>query len=100
MKFRARLMHYVSVIKSWSVFYCVNNFIHKVHEQQDGPVLIFVTIIRVASLEERECLRDRLEFVRNQLNLLVEDIKKKIKMVSEQVANQVEMAEWSTTMES
>ncbi|XP_053490021.1 mitofusin-1b isoform X1 [Ictalurus furcatus] len=47
---------------------------------------------RVASLEEREYLMDRLEFVRNQLNLLIEDIKKKIKMVSEQVANQVSNA--------
>ncbi|KAK3562162.1 hypothetical protein QTP86_030163 [Hemibagrus guttatus] len=47
---------------------------------------------RVASLEEREYLMDRLEFVRNQLNLLIEDIKKKIKMVSEQVARQVSNA--------
>ncbi|XP_053369509.1 mitofusin-1-like isoform X1 [Clarias gariepinus] len=47
---------------------------------------------RVASLEEREYLKDRLEFVRNQLNLLTEDIKKKIKRVSEQVANQVSNA--------
>ncbi|XP_058256260.1 mitofusin-1b isoform X2 [Hemibagrus wyckioides] len=47
---------------------------------------------RVASLEEREYLMDRLEFVRNQLNLLIEDIKKKIKMVSEQVASQVSNA--------
>ncbi|XP_060796974.1 mitofusin-1b [Neoarius graeffei] len=47
---------------------------------------------RVASLEEREYLMDRLEFVRNQLKLLTEDIKKKIKMVSEQVANQVSNA--------
>ncbi|XP_062868903.1 mitofusin-1b [Trichomycterus rosablanca] len=47
---------------------------------------------RVASLEEREYLMDRLEFVRNQLNLLTEDIKRKIKMVSEEVANQVSNA--------
>ncbi|XP_066504462.1 mitofusin-1-like [Hoplias malabaricus] len=47
---------------------------------------------RVASLEEREYLMDRLEFVRNQLNLLTEEIKKKIKMVSEQVENQVSNA--------
>ncbi|XP_027019250.2 mitofusin-1b isoform X2 [Tachysurus fulvidraco] len=47
---------------------------------------------RVASLEEREYLMDRLEFVRNQLNLLIEDIKKKIKMVLEQVASQVSNA--------
>lgn len=62
---------------------------HKIRKQQDVPVIIFVTVIRVASLEEREYLMDHLEFVRNQLNLLIEDIKKKIKMVSEQVANQV-----------
>lgn len=43
---------------------------------------------------------DRLEFVRNQLNLLIEEIKKKIKLVSEQVANQVESAEFRTTIES
>lgn len=70
------------------------------HKQKDVSVIIFVTVIRVASLEERENLMDRLEFVRNQLNLLIEDIKKKIKIVSEQVANQVEMAECSTTIQS
>lgn len=48
-----------------------------------------MSIVRVASLEEREYLQDRLEFVRNQLNLLIEDIKKKIKIVTEQVAIQV-----------
>ncbi|KAL6468805.1 hypothetical protein MHYP_G00223290 [Metynnis hypsauchen] len=47
---------------------------------------------RVASLEEREYLMDRLEFVRNQLNLLIEDIKKKIKIVTEQVEKQVSNA--------
>ncbi|TSL68221.1 Mitofusin-1 [Bagarius yarrelli] len=47
---------------------------------------------RVASLEDREYLMDRLEFVRNQLNLLIGDIKKKIKVVSEQVASQVSNA--------
>ncbi|XP_060796982.1 mitofusin-1-like isoform X2 [Neoarius graeffei] len=47
---------------------------------------------RVASLEEKEYLKDRLEFVRNQLKPLTEDIEKKIKMVSEQVANQVSNA--------
>ncbi|XP_072516940.1 mitofusin-1b isoform X2 [Salminus brasiliensis] len=47
---------------------------------------------RVASLEEREYLMDRLEFVRNQLNILIEDIKKKIKLVTEQVENQVSNA--------
>lgn len=71
-----------------------------IHKQQDVPVMGFVTVIRVASLEEREYLMDRLEFVRNQLKLLTEDIKKKIKMVSEQVANQVEMAKCSTNIES
>lgn len=54
----------------------------------------------MASLEEREYLMDRLEFVRNQLNLLIEDIKKKIKMVSEQVANKVEIAECSIAVEN
>uniref|UniRef100_A0A8B9HYL9 Mitofusin 1 n=1 Tax=Astyanax mexicanus TaxID=7994 RepID=A0A8B9HYL9_ASTMX len=47
---------------------------------------------RVASLEEREYLMDRLEFVRNQLNILIEDIKKKIKVITEQVENKVSNA--------
>lgn len=40
-------------------------------------------------MEEREDQKDRLEFVRNQLNLLTDDIKKKIKTVTEEVANKV-----------
>uniref|UniRef100_W5LLQ5 Mitofusin 1b n=1 Tax=Astyanax mexicanus TaxID=7994 RepID=W5LLQ5_ASTMX len=47
---------------------------------------------RVASLEEREYLMDRLEFVRNQLNILIKDIKKKIKVITEQVENKVSNA--------
>ncbi|XP_051957874.1 mitofusin-1b [Xyrauchen texanus] len=47
---------------------------------------------RVASLEEREYLIDRLDFVRNQLNLLIQDIKKKIKVITEEVENQVSNA--------
>lgn len=38
-------------------------------------------------MEEREDRKDRLEFVRNQLNLLTEEIKKQIKEVTEEVAN-------------
>ncbi|XP_034990044.1 mitofusin-1 [Zootoca vivipara] len=47
---------------------------------------------RVHSMEEREDQKDRLEFVRNQLNLLTDDIKKKIKGVTEEVANKVSSA--------
>ncbi|KAM9848287.1 mitofusin-1b [Aulostomus maculatus] len=44
---------------------------------------------RVAALEDREYQIDRLEFVRNQLNLLIDDIKKKIKAISEDVEAKV-----------
>ncbi|KAL8188053.1 UNVERIFIED_CONTAM: Mitofusin-1, partial [Gekko kuhli] len=47
---------------------------------------------RVRSMEEREEQKDRLEFVRNQLNLLTDDIKLKIKEVTEEVANKVSSA--------
>ncbi|XP_015278834.1 PREDICTED: mitofusin-1 [Gekko japonicus] len=47
---------------------------------------------RVRSMEEREDQKDRLEFVRNQLNLLTDDIKLKIKEVTEEVANKVSSA--------
>ncbi|CAG08068.1 unnamed protein product, partial [Tetraodon nigroviridis] len=44
---------------------------------------------RVAALEDREYQTDRLEFVKNQLNLLMEDVKMKIKAISENVAAKV-----------
>uniref|UniRef100_A0A8C1AW91 Dynamin-type G domain-containing protein n=1 Tax=Cyprinus carpio carpio TaxID=630221 RepID=A0A8C1AW91_CYPCA len=44
---------------------------------------------RVVSLEERDYLIDRLDFVRNQLNLLVQDIKKKIEAITEEVKHKV-----------
>uniref|UniRef100_A0ACB8FCL4 Mitofusin-1 n=1 Tax=Sphaerodactylus townsendi TaxID=933632 RepID=A0ACB8FCL4_9SAUR len=47
---------------------------------------------RVRSMEQREEQKDRLEFVRNQLNLLTADIKLKIKEVTEEVANKVSSA--------
>ncbi|XP_014908174.1 mitofusin-1b [Poecilia latipinna] len=47
---------------------------------------------RVAALEDREYQRDRLEFVRNQLNLLTEEIKKKIKAISDDVESKVSIA--------
>ncbi|XP_063056827.1 mitofusin-1-like isoform X2 [Engraulis encrasicolus] len=47
---------------------------------------------RVVSLEDREYLMDRLEFVRNQLNLLIEEIKKRIKAITEEVQQQVSSA--------
>ncbi|XP_070801421.1 mitofusin-1 [Pituophis catenifer annectens] len=47
---------------------------------------------RVHSIEEEEDQKDRLEFVRNQLNLLTGEVKKKIKDVTEEVANKVSSA--------
>uniref|UniRef100_A0A7N6FG75 Dynamin-type G domain-containing protein n=1 Tax=Anabas testudineus TaxID=64144 RepID=A0A7N6FG75_ANATE len=47
---------------------------------------------RVAALEDREYQMDRLEFVKNQLNLLIDDIKKKIKAISEDVESKVSTA--------
>uniref|UniRef100_A0A8C9SVP2 Mitofusin 1b n=1 Tax=Scleropages formosus TaxID=113540 RepID=A0A8C9SVP2_SCLFO len=47
---------------------------------------------RVLCLEDREYQMDRLEFVRGQLNLLTEDIKKKIKAVTEEVETKVSNA--------
>uniref|UniRef100_A0A8C7NYV8 Mitofusin 1 n=1 Tax=Oncorhynchus mykiss TaxID=8022 RepID=A0A8C7NYV8_ONCMY len=44
---------------------------------------------RVASLEDREYQMDRLEFVKNQLSLLIEDIKMKIKAITEEVESKV-----------
>lgn len=45
----------------------------------------------MAALEDREYQMDRLEFVRNQLKLLMADIKIKIKAISEDVASKVTM---------
>ncbi|XP_033821705.1 mitofusin-1b isoform X2 [Periophthalmus magnuspinnatus] len=47
---------------------------------------------RVAALEDREYQMDRLDFVKNQLNLLIDDIKKKIKAISEDVESKVSSA--------
>ncbi|XP_059385916.1 mitofusin-1-like isoform X2 [Carassius carassius] len=44
---------------------------------------------RVVSLEERDYLIDRLDFVRNQLNLLIQDFKKKIEAITEEVKHKV-----------
>lgn len=46
-------------------------------------------LVRVQSMEEREDQKDRLDFVRNQLNILTEDTKEKIKRVTEEVENKV-----------
>lgn len=40
-------------------------------------------------MEEREDQIDRLDFIRNQMNLLTLDVKKKIREVTEEVANKV-----------
>uniref|UniRef100_A0A6Q2YR39 Dynamin-type G domain-containing protein n=1 Tax=Esox lucius TaxID=8010 RepID=A0A6Q2YR39_ESOLU len=51
-----------------------------------------VCVYRVASLEDREYQIDRLEFVKNQLNLLMDDIKKKIKAITSEVESKVSSA--------
>lgn len=43
-------------------------------------------------MEKREDQVDRLDFIRNQMNLLTLDVKKKIKKVTEEVANKVSCA--------
>ena len=48
-----------------------------------------LTAVRIYSLEEREEQRDRLEFVRGQLNRLTENIKEGIKALTEEVAAKV-----------
>ncbi|XP_021530204.2 mitofusin-1 isoform X1 [Aotus nancymaae] len=47
---------------------------------------------RAYSVEEREDQIDRLDFIRNQMNLLTLDVKRKIKAVTEEVANKVSYA--------
>lgn len=47
----------------------------------------------MAALEDREYQMDRLEFVKNQLNLLIDEIKKKIKAISEDVESKVTKGE-------
>lgn len=47
---------------------------------------------RVAAQEDREYQIDRLDFVKNQLNLLIDEIKKKIKAISEDVESKVSSA--------
>ncbi|XP_038128091.1 mitofusin-1b isoform X1 [Cyprinodon tularosa] len=47
---------------------------------------------RVTALEDRDYQIDRLEFVKNQLNLLIEEIKKKIKAISDDVESKVSIA--------
>lgn len=55
--------------------------------------------LRVAALEDREYQMDRLEFVKNQLNLLIDDIKKKIKAISEEVESKVKTNAGGRTFE-
>lgn len=43
----------------------------------------------MTALEDRDYQIDRLEFVKNQLNLLIEEIKKKIKAISDDVESKV-----------
>jgi hypothetical protein len=54
-------------------------------------VCLSVCLSRVAAQEDREYQIDRLEFVKNQLNLLIDDTKKRIKAISEEVASKVRL---------
>lgn len=83
----------------------LDSFGCSVNPQPGGPCLVMglvlfqgefplVTVIpfccgRVNSMEEREDQKDRLDFVRNQLNILTEDTKEKIKHVTEEVESKV-----------
>uniref|UniRef100_A0A2K6FGW1 Mitofusin 1 n=1 Tax=Propithecus coquereli TaxID=379532 RepID=A0A2K6FGW1_PROCO len=61
--------------------------------ESDGNLLKEKKYINVVySMEEREDQIDRLDFIRNQMNLLTLDVKKKIKEVTEDVANKVSCA--------
>uniref|UniRef100_A0A8C8HC43 Dynamin-type G domain-containing protein n=1 Tax=Oncorhynchus tshawytscha TaxID=74940 RepID=A0A8C8HC43_ONCTS len=53
---------------------------------------LIVAKCSLASLEDREYQMDRLEFVKNQLSLLIEDIKMKIKAITEEVESKVSSA--------
>lgn len=59
-----------------------------------------VWCFRVAALEARENQTDRLEFVKNQLNLLIAEIKKKIKAISEDVESKVSLSRSSLPPDS
>uniref|UniRef100_A0A4W4E9A1 Dynamin-type G domain-containing protein n=1 Tax=Electrophorus electricus TaxID=8005 RepID=A0A4W4E9A1_ELEEL len=62
------------------------------HTIRAKQIIENVPLYMVASMEERDSLMDHLEFVRNQLNFLIQDIKKKIKIVTKEVENQVSNA--------
>ncbi|KAG9278794.1 mitofusin-1 [Astyanax mexicanus] len=47
---------------------------------------------KVLSLEDREALMDRLDFVRNQINFLTEETKDKIKVITDDIAAKVASA--------
>lgn len=49
-------------------------------------------------MEEREDHIDRLDFIRNQMNLLTLDVKKKIREVTEEVANKVGYSNFMTKL--
>lgn len=49
-------------------------------------------------MEEREDHIDRLDFIRNQMNLLTLDVKKKIREVTEEVANKVGNSNFMTKL--
>lgn len=92
----------------WIPFRCWNTrcFFFSYIILTDGSIYVSVSLIslelkcilninyssyynRVYSIEEREDQIDRLDFIRNQMNLLTLDVKKKIREVTEEVANKV-----------
>ncbi|XP_049659102.1 mitofusin-1 isoform X3 [Accipiter gentilis] len=66
--------------------------LQKDFKQDSRNFNILSRYLRVHSMEEREDQKDRLDFVRNQLNILTEDTKEKIKRVTEEVENKVSSA--------
>lgn len=94
-----QFLYSVQPVSVWVLFGCLEN------HQLNGPCLVVglvsllgedllvmgisFLLLRVHSMEEREDQRDRLDFVRNQLNILTEDTKEKIKRVTEEVENKV-----------
>ncbi|KAG7282860.1 hypothetical protein CRUP_020698 [Coryphaenoides rupestris] len=102
--------HFFHKVRKQHMDRCINFLVEelKVVDRQQAPNRIFFVSAKevlnsrmqraqgmpesVASLEDREYQMDRLAFVKNQLNLLMDDTKKRIKAISEEVASKVSSA--------
>ncbi|XP_052661128.1 mitofusin-1 isoform X4 [Harpia harpyja] len=83
---------FVLVANSESTLMNTVEHLQKDFKQDSRNFNILSRYLRVHSMEEREDQKDRLDFVRNQLNILTEDTKEKIKRVTEEVENKVSSA--------